>query len=205
MSRWLNQFTVFLAVPALTPAPQWRLDWLASPGTAILLAALAFGGVIQLPAEPWQAALRATARQLRYPLINMMAMLALAQIMNFSGMTTALGLAVANTGSIFPLVSPYLAWLGAAIAGSNTASNAILGQLQATTAAQLNLDPLTVVALAGAAAPLGKMVAPQVLSAATGAGNLAGAEGRLLRLGLFHSLVWTGFIAVAGWLLARWG
>jgi L-lactate permease len=123
--------------------------------------------------------------------------------MNVSGMTLALGRAVAGSGPAFPLISPYLSWLGAAIAGSNTASNAILGRLQATTATHLGLDPLLVVALAGAAAPLGKMVAPQVLAAAVGAGNIGGSEGRLLRLGLRHSLLWTGLIAAAGWLLVR--
>ena len=114
-------------------------------------------------------------------------------------MTRVLGLAVADAGPAFPLISPYLSWLGAAIAGSNTASNAMLGQLQATTATQLGLSPLKVAALAGAASPLGKMVAPHVLSAATGAGGISGAENRLLRVGLCHSLFWVTILAVVGY------
>jgi L-lactate permease len=137
--------------------------------------------------------------------INIMAMLALAQIMNFSGMTLSLSTAVANTGLLFPFISPYLSWLGAAITGSNTASNAILGQLQATTAIHLELSPVNIVALAGVVAPLGKMVAPQILAAVIGVGQIAGQESRLLRLGLFHSLIWVtivallGYVWVSGW------
>jgi lactate permease len=133
----------------------------------------------------------------------MLAMFALAQVMNVSGMTRTLGLAVAGAGGAFPLLSPFLSWFGAAIAGSNTASNALLGRLQSVTAAQLGLEPLHTLALAGAAAPLGKMVAPQVIAAAIAAGRLQGVEGRLLRIGLLHSLTWTGLIGVAGWLLSR--
>jgi lactate permease len=205
LNGWLNRLTVTVPMPALPSSSGIRLDLAASPGTAILLAALLIGGAARISAAGWRQAGLTTLRQLRYPLINMMAMLALAQIMNFSGMTAALGLAVASTGQVFPLISPYLSWLGAAIAGSNTAANAMLGQLQATTASQLGLEPLTVVALAGAAAPLGKMVAPQVLSAASSAGGLVNMEGKLLRIGLFHSLIWTGFIALVGWIAAAWG
>lgn len=202
---YLNRLTLTVPMPFLSPAPLVRLDWLASPGAAILLAALIFAGLVKASARQWGQALAITARQLHYPLVNMMAMLALAQIMNYSGMISVLGMAVASTGALFPLVSPYLSWLGAAIAGSNTASNAMLGQLQAATAVRLGLDPLIVVSLAGAAAPLGKMIAPQVLAAASGAGNLIGAEGRLLRIGLGHSLLWTGLIALGGWAAAIWG
>ncbi len=202
VSQWLNKFTIYVAVPALAPAVLVRLEWLVSPGTAILFAGLIFGLVIHLSLQQWGQAVRTTACQLRYPLVSMLAMLALAQIMNFSGMTPALGEAVAGAGATFPLVSPYLSWLGAAITGSNTAANVMLGRLQVATAVQLGLDPLLVVALAGAAAPLGKMVAPQVIAAAVGVGELGGSEGRLLRVGLFHSLIWAGLIALAGWLLA---
>ncbi len=199
VSQWLNQFTLFIPVSILAESLQWRFNLIASAGTAILVTTLIFGWVVGLSAGQWSQAIRMTGRQIHYPVINMMVMLALAQIMNFSGMTLAVGTAVANTGPAFPLISPFLSWLGAAIAGSNTASNAILGQLQATTAVQLGLSPLKVVALAGAAAPLGKMVAPQVLSAAAGAGGITGAESRLLRVGLFHSLIWTTLIAVLGY------
>jgi lactate permease len=118
-------------------------------------------------------------------------------------MTATLGQAVAGARGAFPFLSPFLSWFGAAIAGSNTASHALLARLQGVTAGQLGLDPLVVLALAGGAAPLGKMVAPQVVAAAAAAGGLEGAEGRLLRTGLAHSLLWGAVIGLAGLALAR--
>jgi lactate permease len=202
ISRWLGQYTLFIPFPALSPEARLKLDWLASPASAILIAALLVIVIGRLTLAQVGQAAQLTARQLRYPLVSMLAMLALAQVMSYSGMTTALGGAVASSGLLFPFVSPYLSWLGSAITGSNTASNAILGHLQATTAARLDLDVLQVTALAGAAAAFGKMVAPQVIAAAMGAGGLMGEEGRLLRNGLFHSLFWVTLVAIAGLALA---
>jgi lactate permease len=202
ISRWLGQYTFFVPFPALAPEARLKLDWLASPASAILVAALLVIVIGRLTLAQAAQAARLTARQLRYPLVSLLAMLALAQVMGFSGMTAALGGAIASSGMVFPFVSPYLSWLGSAITGSNTASNAILGQLQSATAARLGLDILQVTALAGAAAPFGKMVAPQVIAAAMGAGGLKGEEGRLLRSGLFHSLFWVTLVAMTALALA---
>jgi lactate permease len=202
VARALGRYSLAVRMPALQGIV-WHVDALASPGTAIvatiaLVALLGRASVAQVV-----RAARLSSRQVSYPLVNMLAMFALAQVMNASGMTRTLGLAVAGAHGAFALLSPYLSWAGAAIAGSNTASNALLGRLQAVTAAQLGLEPVFVLALAGAAAPLGKMIAPQVISAAAAAGRLEGGEGRLLRVGLFHSLVWTSAIGLAGLLLDR--
>lgn len=202
VARALGRLTVLVPVPAL-PGTTWRLDVVASPGTAIAVAVALFVVAGGLSAGHLRDAAAASARQLRLPVVNMLAMFALAQIMNASGMMHALGAAVAGTGEVFPLVSPYLSWLGAGITGSNTASNALLGRLQSATALELGLDPIRTAALAGAAAALGKMIAPQVIAAAVAAGDLPGAEGRLLRVGVLHGVLWTGAIGVAGALLAR--
>jgi lactate permease len=200
LARGLGGLTVSLPFPAL-PGTSWRLELLASPGTAILGAVALVALLARTGLAALGTAVGLTARQLRLPVISMLSMFALAQVMNHGGMTRALGLTAARAGSAFPAVSPFVSWLGAAISGSNTASNALLGRLQATTAAQLGLDPLWLLALAGVAAPLGKMVAPQILAAAAAAGSLPGGEGRLLRVGLLQSLVWTAVLAAAATLL----
>lgn len=201
VARVLARFAVIVPIPAL-PATAWRLDLAGSPGTAILAAAALFAAAGRTSMRQLRDAVAASAAQLRLPIVNMLAMFALAQIMNASGMTGALAAAVAGTRGAFPLVSPYLSWLGAGITGSNTASNALLGHVQAVTASELGLDGVRTVALAGAAAALGKMIAPQVIAAAVAAGAVPGAEHRLLRVGLLHGALWTGLIAVAGAILA---
>jgi lactate permease len=197
----LGRFTILVRMPVLETMT-WRLDLLASPGTAILAATVLVALLARASLAQVAEAVVASARQVRYPLVNMLGMFALAQLMNVSGMTRSLGVAVAGAGGAFPFLSPFLSWFGGALAGSNTASNALLGRLQSLTASQLGLDPLLVVAIAGAAAPLGKMVAPQVIAAAVGAARLEGAEGRLLRIGLLHGLVWTSLLGMAGLFLA---
>jgi lactate permease len=201
VARRLAMLAVAVPVPNL-PGTAWRLDLLGSPGTAIVAAAALFAVVGRLSGRHVREAAAASARQLRLPVVNMLAMFALAQIMNASGMTHALGAAVSGTRGLFPLVSPYLSWLGAGITGSNTASNALLGRIQSVTALELGLDPILTAGLAGGAAALGKMIAPQVIAAAVGAAAIPGAEGRLLRVGLLHGALWTALLGVAGVLLA---
>jgi L-lactate permease len=203
VARTLARCTLVLPMPALHPAPSWRVDLAASPGTAILAAVAVCSVAARASVGQIGAAARATVRQLGLPAASMLAMFALAQVMNASGMTHALAHAAAGAGEAFPFVSPFVSWLGTAIAGSNTASNALLGQFQAATAAALGQDPVLAAAVAGAAAALGKMAAPQVIAAAVGAVGIAGEEGRLLRIGLAHGLLWTTALGIAGLLIAR--
>lgn len=201
VARALARFTLLVSIPPL-PGTAWKIDLLASPGTAILAAAALLAAIGRLSLPQIGRAAATSSRQLLLPVVNMLAMFALAQMMNASGMTQALGAAVAGTRRGFPFLSPYLSWVGAGITGSNTASNALLGRLQSLTALELGLDPVLTAALAGAAAALGKMIAPQVIAAAVAAGAIPGEETRLLRVGLVHGLFWTGLIGVAGALLA---
>ena len=203
VSRALGRFTFTVPVPALQ-GMAWRVDVLASPGTGILVATavVAIAGRVT-GAQAWEA-LRLTSAQVRHPLVNTLAMLALAQVMNASGMTGAVARTLAGSDGAFAFLSPFLSWLGGAITGSNTVSNALLGQVQAVTASQLGVDPLSALAFAGAGASLGKMAAPQVVSAAAAAAGIVGSEGRLLGVGLRHGLLWTGFVGGLGVLASRW-
>jgi lactate permease len=203
VSRAFGRFTFTVPVPALE-GMAWRVDVLASPGTAILVATAVVAIAGRATSAQVRNALQLTAAQVRHPLVNTLAMLALAQVMNASGMTGAVARTLAGSDGAFPFLSPFLSWLGGAITGSNTVSNALLGHVQAVTASELGLDPLSALAFAGAGAALGKMAAPQVVSAAAAAAGIVGSEGRLLGVGLRHGLLWTGFVGGLGVLAARW-
>jgi L-lactate permease len=196
VSRFLGAATFAVPVP-LRPGASWRVDLLASPGTAVLAATLVVALAGGASRRELGAAVRLTASQVRWPLVTTMGMLALAQVMGASGMTEALGQSLARSGDAFPFLSPFLSWLGAAIAGSNTVSHALLGRVQAVTASNLHLDPMRVLAFAGIAAPLGKMVAPQVIAAAAAAARIGSGEARLLKVGLVHGLLGTLLVGLA--------
>ncbi len=119
--------------------------------------------------------------ELRSAIITVMAVLGLAYVMNLSGQTTSLGAWLAGTGSAFAILSPILGWIGVAVTGSDTSSNALFGALQVQTAAKAGLDPVLMAAANSSGGVLGKMVSPQNLAIAAAAVGLAGREGDIFR------------------------
>ena len=75
-------------------------------------------------------------------ILTIACMLGLAYLMNYSGMTSTLGLALAGTGFAFPFFSAVLGWLGVFLTGSDTSANALFGNLQVVTANALGLNPI---------------------------------------------------------------
>ncbi len=61
-------------------------------------------------------------------MLTIACMLGLAYLMNYSGMTSTLGLALATTGVAFPFFSAVLGWLGVFLTGSDTSANALVRQ-----------------------------------------------------------------------------
>jgi lactate permease len=122
--------------------------------------------------------------------------LGLAWIMNYSGMSSTLGLAFTATGVLFPIFSPILGWLGVFLTGSDTSSNALFGSLQKTTAQQIGVDPALMVAANSSGGVCGKMISPQSISVATAATGLVGEEGTIFRFTLKHSILMVLVISV---------
>ena len=137
-------------------------------------------------------------------------MLALSFVMNLSGQTTTLGVALASAGSFFALLSPLLGWIGVALTGSDTSSNSLFGQLQVAAANETGLSPTLMAAANSSAGVLGKMLSLQNLAIAAAAVGLNGIEGTLLRkligwslglLVLMTLLIWLQSTAVLGWMV----
>ena len=168
------------------PASRWRprrsrFNWLPAAGTLMILAGLIT--MVILKVSPGDA-LRTYGRtyvELKSAIITVMAVLALAYVMNLSGQTASLGAWLAGTGAAFALLSPILGWLGVAVTGSDTSANALFGALQVQTAAQAGLDPVLMAAANTSGGVLGKMVSPQNLAIAAAAVGMAGREGDIFR------------------------
>lgn len=129
-----------------------------------------------------------TCYQLRFPVVTIATILGLAYIMNYSGMSSTLGLAFTKTGALFPFFAPFLGWLGVFLTGSDTSSNALFSGLQRTTAEAVGVDPNLTVAANSSGGVAGKMISPQSISVATAATGLIGKEGNIFRFTLYHSI-----------------
>ena len=140
---------------------------------------------------------RKTLRQLALPIVTIAFILAIAQLMNYSGMTSSLALAFAKTGFVFPFVAAFLGWLGVFLTGSDTSSNTLFGSLQAQTAQQLgNVSPILTAGTNSSGGVMGKMISPQNLSVGAAGVNKVGAEGEIFARVIRYSLILTTAVGV---------
>ncbi|MDQ1538826.1 MAG: lactate permease [Actinomycetota bacterium] len=169
------------AAGAPSKLPTFKLDYLASGGTLLLVSGLVSIPVLGIsPAKAWKAFV-GTVVQLKFAILTVMAVLALAYVMNMSGQTVTLGKWMAGAGAAFAFLSPILGWLGVAVTGSDTSSNALFGALQAGAAKGAGLNPAIMVAANSSGGVLGKMISPQNLAIAGAAVGMSGKEGEILR------------------------
>ena len=78
---------------------------------------------------------------MKWATLTVCSVLALAYVMNLSGQTSTLALWLAGAGSIFAFLSAIIGWLGVAVTGSDTSSNALFGALQVKAAQGAGLRP----------------------------------------------------------------
>ncbi|EGY00665.1 L-lactate permease [Nitrospirillum viridazoti Y2] len=183
-------------VAKATPyAAQYKLDLLAATGTAILISAILSMIVLRYGPGKALATFGETLVELKWPMYTIGSVLAFAYIANYSGLSSTLALTLAEAGKGFPFFSPILGWLGVFLTGSDTSSNALFGALQATTAQQLGVSDLLLVAANSSGGVTGKMISPQSIAVACAAVGLVGSESNLLRFTLKHSLF---FVCIVG-------
>jgi lactate permease len=123
-------------------------------------------------------------------------MLGLGYVTRYSGMDAVLGLAFTRTGWLFPFFGTFLGWLGVALTGSDTSSNALFGSLQRITAQQLGIDPILMASANSAGGVMGKMIDAQSIVVATAATNQVGNEGKILRAVMWHSIVLAAIVGL---------
>jgi lactate permease len=174
----------------------FTLNWLPAAGTLMIIAGITTALVLRI--GPGRA-LRAYGRtyvELRNAIVTVMAVLALAYVLNQSGQTNTLGEFLAAAGGVFVFLSSILGWIGVAVTGSDTSANALFGALQVQTAAKAGLDPLLLAAANSSGGVLGKMISPQNLAIAASAVGMAGKEGDIFRKVVGWSLLLLLFMCV---------
>jgi lactate permease len=194
--------TVVRTAPVVPqPKPEearFNLIWLSATGTGILLAAVASAFWLRVPPGRFVRLWVRTVYRMRWPLVTIAAMLAIAFTTRYSGMDTTMGLAMTRTGAAYPVFAALLGWLGVALTGSDTASNAMFGGLQVVTATRLAesgvlpLDPVRAAVLLASAnstgGVMGKMIDAQSIVVAGAAAGQTGQEGAVLRYVFGHSV-----------------
>jgi L-lactate permease len=159
--------------PELYPAA-FTSALLIVPGFLVAITALV--SVPMLGITPVQAlgTLGRTVRQLRGAILTTLGVLALAYVMNYSGIALTVGLGFAAAGPWFPAAAVFLGLVGSGVVGTNTASNALFANLVASGAVQAGVDPTLATGSLGSGGNMGKAIAPASLALATGAANTPG-------------------------------
>jgi lactate permease len=176
-------------------------------GTAIMVAAVITAIVARVPAAAFVRCATLTFRQIRLATLTVMSIVGLAYLMNYSGLTYTIGLGLASVGPLFVVVSPFLGWIAVVLSGSDTAGNALFGNLQVVAAHQLNLNPILLAATNSSGGVLGKTVSPQNLAAGMSLTRLQGQEGVVLARTFLHSIALTillGALVAAQQYLIPW-
>ena len=184
-------------------AALFELNWLSASGTACFLAAIATSIVLRVKPGQFVKTYIATFKQLKLAILTIALMLGLAYLMNYSGMTSTLGLSLAATGGAFPFFSAVVGWLGVFLTGSDTSANALFGNLQVVTAHALGLNPVLTASVNSAAGVMGKMISVTSIAVAVAATGMSRSdESRLFRFTIKHSVFLMVIMAIISTLYA---
>ncbi len=172
-------------------AQTFAFSFFDTPGTVVLFCGLLTVAVLRIRLADALRIYGETLSQLKLAIVTVMAVLGLAYVMNLTGMTTTLGRWIAGSGDLFAFLSPIIGWLGVAITGSDTSSNALFGALQVEAAREAGLSDVLLASANSSGGVLGKMISPQNLAIGAAAVGLAGKEGDIFRRVLFWSIAMT--------------
>ncbi len=100
-----------------------RFNW--CNWTAILLTVIITILITKLKWKSAGALLVEAIKELWLPILTISAILAIAKVMTYGGLTVAIGQGIAKAGAIFPLFSPVLGWIGVFMTGSVVNNNTL--------------------------------------------------------------------------------
>ncbi|CAD6562045.1 L-lactate permease [Paraburkholderia kirstenboschensis] len=186
---------VFVTLYNKPYAAVWDFQPLGT-GTAILIAALITAAWTRTGVGAFFECVVKTWRQTRIAILTVMMIVGLAYLLNYSGMSYTLGMGVASTGALFPLVSASLGWIAVFLSGSDTSGNALFGNLQVVAARQAGLDPVLMAATNSSGGVMGKMISPQNIATGVSTTELKGKEGLVFARTFWHSVFLTLLLGV---------
>ncbi|MGE1162952.1 L-lactate permease [Peribacillus simplex] len=179
------------------------IDLIGATGTAILLAALTTIATTKaINVSEGLSLLKKTVLEFRIPIIMICAIISIAKLMSYGGLTNVLGEAVATTGQIFPLLSPLLGWIGVFMTGSVVNNNTLFAPIQATAGNIIGTNSSLLVSANTAGGVMAKLVSPQSIVIATAAVGETGKESALTKMTLKYSFGLLAFVCIWTFILS---
>ena len=163
--------------------------WASTPGILLALVAILTALIYKVSMKDAFKELWVNVKKMKFAMLTIGAVVALAYVMGDSGQTLALGMFIAGAGAIYPFLAPVLGWIGTYVTGSDTSANILFSGLQSNVGQQigeasaLGVDGMRQLLVGSNAAGgvVGKMISPQSLAIASSAIGLAGSESAILR------------------------
>jgi len=156
-------------------------------GTSTLAAWLVILAILRPNGDTIKKVFARTFHQMWGALLVAFFIFALAYVFVYTGMANSLAYGISKIGPFFIVLAPILGWIGVALSGSNTATNAMFGPVQAMTGRLLNLPVLMLPSINSVGAEVGKPIAPQTASVGVSTSKLVRSEGQVIR----HNMGWT--------------
>lgn len=218
IKEWLGQVSIQVQFPEMVTA----LGYVSPAGTnrpirifihpgAILIYTSLVAFFIYKHAGLYKAGvgksiLQATVRGMMSSSLSIVLMVAMATIMQSSGMTEALAQGLVNVvGAAFPLIAPWIGGIGAFMTGSNTNSNVVFAALQMRTAELLTYSVPAILAGQTAGAAITSVVAPTKVVVGASTAGMEGKEGEVLRALIGYILILVIFISILTILTSLFG
>jgi lactate permease len=186
---------VFITLYERPYAAIWNYQPFAT-GTAILVTAILTALATGVGFSKFMQAVGTAWKQILLPALTVMAIVGLAYLMNYSGLTYTLGLGVAASGVLFPLLSAFLGWLAVFLSGSDSSGNALFGNLQVVAANKLGFDPVLMAATNSSGGVFAKMISPQNIATGVAVSDLKGHESSIFRRTFIHSIIFTMLLGI---------
>ncbi len=156
-------------------------------GTSTLASWLIILAVLRPSRQQLRQVFSRTFKQMWGALLVAFFIFALAYTFVFTGMANSLAFGLSKIGVFFVVLAPVLGWIGVALSGSNTSTNAMFGPVQAMTGRLLHLPVLMLPSFNSVGSEVGKPIAPQTASVGVSTSKLVRSEGQVIR----HNMGWT--------------
>ena len=166
------------------------VSWAFAPavaGTWILVSWVIIAVALRVSRAQLDDVFRTTLRQMWGALLVAPIIFGLADVFNYSGMANTMAHGFAQIGPAFLILAPIVGWIGVALSGSNTSTNALFGGFQYSVGGLLHMPTLLLPSLNSVGAEIGKPIAPQTASVGVSTSQFVRREGQVIR----HNLAWT--------------